>query len=153
MYTFSIPVGVLLLLSLLLAIFYFKNFRIRLLFFAIVPTLFWELFIPAMSRKDIFLPPFRRYLFSLLIFILILLINSLSSEETKISSCHLFLCHSYVCGKTVSDLVRLPRYTCMVGAYIFRTPLFNQSDYKDLWFEYDTSKWRKLFLPISGKTL
>lgn len=42
---------------------------------------------------------------------------------------------------TMYDLFFVFHRVYAAGAYIAKSPLFNQTDYQDLWFDYDTRKW------------
>jgi hypothetical protein len=39
------------------------------------------------------------------------------------------------------DIVQLPQYVYSVATYVTKDVLFNQQDYRDLWFDYDRTKW------------
>lgn len=55
---------------------------------------------------------------------------------------YLFLCTLIVFGVIHFGYIRrLPRYVYAMGSYSLRSPFFNQSDYRDLHFDYDTSHW------------
>jgi hypothetical protein len=56
-----------------------------------------------------------------------------------------------VIGICLNDLIKLPEYVYAVGAYAFKTPLFNQNEFNDLLFDYDTKKWNFPVPPLSAE--
>jgi hypothetical protein len=84
-----------------------------------------------------------RYVMTIIPFVYILFaysfVTALSMlvKSTK-SLLYIFLLSGFAYGVLV---IRVPSYVYSVGAYTLRSPVFNQTDYKDLIFDYNVKHW------------
>lgn len=143
MYAPSVVAGMLLLITPVVALFYFHNHRVRLLWFAVIINLILgRLYSQNMQERYIFIVvPF---LFVLAAFFLGKIFEGVYLQRKKAKFWGIVLGISILLGgRLVYDLWRLPHFVYSLGAYTLKTPLFNQTDYQDLWFDYNLDHWPK----------
>jgi hypothetical protein len=52
-----------------------------------------------------------------------------------------------------TTVLGLPQTTIAAAAYSFKSPVFNQPDFRDLWFVYDPGKWARTFPAPNAQTM
>jgi glycosyltransferase involved in cell wall biosynthesis len=136
MYSASWIIGVFLLLSFIGAIRLLKNTTIRVFWIAIVFNLTILMFHPIniQERYSILVMP---YMFVLGAYFLV-------SAATHIQTKLLLLGCFIIAIPIGMDLIHLPMYVYAVGSQTIKSPMFNQLDYNDTWFNYDRSTWPKI---------
>ena len=141
MYSASVIIGSFLLLSLILAVLYMKNFRIRILWFSIVINLIVGE-IHTINMEDRYIFTTVPALFILGTFVWTDLITKITILLKRIRCLFIGIVIACVIGiKLLLDLFRLPNYVSAVGGYSLKFPVFNQLDYVDSYFNYNTATW------------
>jgi len=134
-------IGVLMLAAFLLAITKFRHRTIRILWFCIAANYVLGI-IRYGNVQDRYIATVIPMFFVLASIIWLELINIVTRSihfQNKFIVPFIALCIIMLSSSV--DIVRFPSYLYGLGAYINRSPLFNQPDFHDLWFTYDTTKW------------
>jgi hypothetical protein len=143
MYSANVVIGSLLLLSILISFFYFQNRYVRLLLFFILPNIIIT------ARHIINLE--ERFIMTCIPFLFILagtiysdlLSKIIRNTKGKQSKYLKYILIASIIVIIFYEIPFLPQKIYGTASYFNKTAVFNQTDFHDLWFEYDTSKWPK----------
>ena len=143
MYSFTPLIGIFLLLSIFLSFLYIKNFRVRVLLIGVIINITLATY-SLWNEQERYIFPVIQFLFILggiTLGLILFRVRKISGEKSyKLVQLGLFFLFLVIFAK---DIISLPSYVYSVGAYTARSPVFNQTDYKDLFYEYNVSKWPK----------
>lgn len=145
MYSPSVILGFFLLLSLVISLRYFNDFRIRVLWLLLAIN-FTLVIIYNGNMQERYIFTSMPFLFLIGAFILTkLLVKSLTFSKKPLISGLILGIWLLAGGKILVDMAHLPNFVYAVGARTLRYPVFNQTDYqdKDIWFNYNPSSWPK----------
>ncbi|MFI5395957.1 MAG: ArnT family glycosyltransferase [Candidatus Binatia bacterium] len=147
MYSPSIITGILLLSSLIAAPKYFADFRVRFLWLCVALNLLLGL-IHSGNMQERFIFTVVPLLFALAAYVLMRWVRVLRSWSTTHMRRAVLVALALVLGtKLLVDMLRLPDYVYAVGAYSMKSPMFNQVDFRDTWFNYDVETWPRQLPP------
>lgn len=144
-YAFSKPAGVILLLGLILTFFHARDYKIRTLFIISAFVIFYYTVFWPHNLQERYLFTVIPLIFVMTSFVLVYYVSKFYQKIEKYSFIKLvnltttlfILLYLFIC------IINLPVYLPMVASYIFKAPVFGQTDFNDnkLWFNYNESDW------------
>jgi len=152
MYSASAVIGVLLLLGFVAALRSWRDFRIRTLWMIVALNVLLGVTHDANLQE--------RFVFTAMPFLFVVAADALvrlaaaawlrAAPEWLVGLSAMAV--TVLAIKLLIDLGGLPGYVYAVGAYSLKSPTFNQLDYTDTWFNYDTASWpREVPAPSSQR--
>lgn len=137
LYSQSMSIGILILFSVTYSSLKLKIFPIRILWLCfIINFVLGEIHVNNLQERFIFTTVPFAYIVTSYIFLSFLL--------PKLTRFKIIFLISVISLVVLINLVNLERSVVSVASYTLKSPIFNQPDYKDLYFDYDKREWGKL---------
>jgi hypothetical protein len=150
MYSPSVPLGILMLVSLIIGIRYWKNSLLRFIHISTLLNIILGM-IHIDNLQERYILTIIPFLFIITAQALVDIILGLNNLARKFQIGMIFNVSIFVCGIfLIIDLVNLPGLVYAVSGYVNKTPQYNQDNFREYRYNYDRSQWVFPVPPLSA---